>query len=446
MTGQARPHLDAAADHRGRGRPRRRRARRLRVPVRGDRADGGELPRRVGRRSTCWRSRRAPGCASSTRASAGETPRDPRLLRLRLGAGHRGHHGTPGHVARSCRARGRRGHRAGAGRARARPRYRWGCGEMGIGNSTSAAAHCRGVDGTAAARRHGARHRHRRRRASRPRSRRSRRALALHRPESRRWHRACWPRSGASRSACSRACTSGRRRRACPVLVDGLISGAAALVAAAIAPRRSALHAGIAPGRGAGARGDARAPGANATPRPRAAPRRGHRRGARDDGVRRGVPPAGRDGDVRGGRRVSAAERRPCRRRRKRRMPSAARITVARSSARSGADGVATIRRRWSSPADRSRVPDAAAPAARAAVGRPHVRRGAGAGTRSSGCSSAACWCCSTAGWGCCCRPRPASALLLAALALLSGGLHLDGVADTADGMALQGDRARAWA
>jgi adenosylcobinamide-GDP ribazoletransferase len=36
----------------------------------------------------------------------------------------------------------------------------------------------------------------------------------------------------------------------------------------------------------------------------------------------------------------------------------------------------------------------------------------------------------------------PASALVLAALALFSGGLHLDGVADTADGMALQGDRA----
>jgi adenosylcobinamide-GDP ribazoletransferase len=36
----------------------------------------------------------------------------------------------------------------------------------------------------------------------------------------------------------------------------------------------------------------------------------------------------------------------------------------------------------------------------------------------------------------------PTSALLVAALALLSGGLHLDGVADTADGMAVQGDRA----
>ncbi|MEX2445903.1 MAG: adenosylcobinamide-GDP ribazoletransferase [Dehalococcoidia bacterium] len=36
----------------------------------------------------------------------------------------------------------------------------------------------------------------------------------------------------------------------------------------------------------------------------------------------------------------------------------------------------------------------------------------------------------------------PAAALLVAALALLSGGLHLDGVADTADGMAVQGDRA----
>jgi adenosylcobinamide-GDP ribazoletransferase len=36
----------------------------------------------------------------------------------------------------------------------------------------------------------------------------------------------------------------------------------------------------------------------------------------------------------------------------------------------------------------------------------------------------------------------PTAALLVAMLALLSGGLHLDGVADTADGMALQGDRA----
>lgn len=36
----------------------------------------------------------------------------------------------------------------------------------------------------------------------------------------------------------------------------------------------------------------------------------------------------------------------------------------------------------------------------------------------------------------------PRSALLLAMLALLSGGLHFDGLADTADGMAVQGDRA----
>ncbi len=38
--------------------------------------------------------------------------------------------------------------------------------------------------------------------------------------------------------------------------------------------------------------------------------------------------------------------------------------------------------------------------------------------------------------------PAPVAALLVAILALLSGGLHLDGVADTADGMAVQGDRA----
>lgn len=37
----------------------------------------------------------------------------------------------------------------------------------------------------------------------------------------------------------------------------------------------------------------------------------------------------------------------------------------------------------------------------------------------------------------------PTAALLVAALALVSGGLHLDGVADTADGMAVQGDRMR---
>ena len=36
----------------------------------------------------------------------------------------------------------------------------------------------------------------------------------------------------------------------------------------------------------------------------------------------------------------------------------------------------------------------------------------------------------------------PTAALEVALLALISGGLHLDGVADTADGMALQGDRA----
>ncbi len=37
----------------------------------------------------------------------------------------------------------------------------------------------------------------------------------------------------------------------------------------------------------------------------------------------------------------------------------------------------------------------------------------------------------------------PSAALEVALLALISGGLHLDGVADTADGMAVQGDRAR---
>jgi adenosylcobinamide-GDP ribazoletransferase len=39
--------------------------------------------------------------------------------------------------------------------------------------------------------------------------------------------------------------------------------------------------------------------------------------------------------------------------------------------------------------------------------------------------------------------PAPVAALLVATLALLSGGLHLDGLADTADGMAVQGDHSR---
>jgi len=39
--------------------------------------------------------------------------------------------------------------------------------------------------------------------------------------------------------------------------------------------------------------------------------------------------------------------------------------------------------------------------------------------------------------------PAPVAALLVVALALLSGGLHLDGVADTADGMAVQGEQSR---
>jgi adenosylcobinamide-GDP ribazoletransferase len=38
--------------------------------------------------------------------------------------------------------------------------------------------------------------------------------------------------------------------------------------------------------------------------------------------------------------------------------------------------------------------------------------------------------------------PGPANVLLIVALALITGGLHLDGVADTADGLAVQGDRA----
>ena len=39
--------------------------------------------------------------------------------------------------------------------------------------------------------------------------------------------------------------------------------------------------------------------------------------------------------------------------------------------------------------------------------------------------------------------PAPVAAILIAALALTSGGLHLDGVADTADGLAVQGNRER---
>ena len=91
----------------------------------------------------------------------------------------------------------------------------------------------------------------------------------------------------------------GAAARQVPVVLDGVIAGAAALVAAALAPEVVGLLLRGAPQRRARARGRPRPPRAASADRPRPAARRGDRRGAGLPGGRVGRGRAPRDGDVR---------------------------------------------------------------------------------------------------------------------------------------------------
>ena len=148
-------------------------------------------------------------------------------------------------------------------------------GEMGIGNTTAAARSARALLPAEPARGRAAAAPGSTTRASRARSRSSARALDVERrdPATR---SACSPRSAASRSRCSPGVALGCAAERVPVVLDGFITGAAALVAARLAPDVGRRDDRVAPLAGAGAHARARRARARAAARPRPAARRGH--------------------------------------------------------------------------------------------------------------------------------------------------------------------------
>ena len=312
VTGRSRRDGRAAGDPRRRRRPRRHRPGRVRLPGGRHGPDGRELRR--GRR----RDQR-PG-------AAGRGERDRPRRRGGIGHRHRAHPATRGATLVTARVRtgtadmtvgaamtaggGDRRDRRPAGRPRraiADGADVIGLGEMGIGNTTAASA----ITAVALRRPRGRRHRpgHRdRRRGVAPEGRRDRTGRSRSTGRTPRTRSASSPPSAGSRSRRSSASLGAPAAARVPVVLDGFITGAAALIATRLQP---------AVGRGCWPPTARSSPGTQSSSSAGPATRcssstcgsaRGRARRSRS-ACSGGVPHPRRDGDVRVGRRLARGER-----------------------------------------------------------------------------------------------------------------------------------------